>query len=184
MKTLKESLLSNIDTTIAQGDKWDKKFAAAQSELKYISDCINNFEPNNASGSKWYLWSDEYRKRATIFFKTPKLTKYFNLPGKHIFIQIIFTKFSHEWGVNIIFSNASKTTIDNKQRQMERIGNIQGNVLYTFEEKGATNDNASKFRMDEFIKTYVSHMFNDIEAFKQYVVAPHDKGIHPKVITI
>lgn len=188
MKTLKESLLDNIETTMKDGDKWhnklEKQIADVQSELKYISDCINNFEPNNSSASKWYLWSDEYRKRATIFFKTPKLTKYFNLPGKHIFIQIIFTKFSHEWGVNIIFSNASKTTIDNKQRQMERIGNIQGNVLYTFEEKGATNDNASKFRMDEFIQKYVSHMFNDIESFKQYVVEPYDKNMPNREITI
>jgi hypothetical protein len=184
MRTLKESLLSNIDTTIAQGDKWDKKLTVAQSELKYISDCINNFEPNNSSASKWYLWNGEYRTRATIFFKTSKLTKYFNLPGKHIFIQIIFDKNFHAWDVNVIFSNANKTTIDNKQHQLERIGNIQGDILYTFEEKNIPNDKDTKFSVDEFIKTYVSHMFNDIESFKRYVVEPHDKGIKPKVITI
>ena len=184
MKTLKESLLSDIDTTIAQGDKWDKKFAAAQSELKYISDCINNFEPNNASASKWHFWKDENKTRTTIFFKTSKLTKYFNLPGKHIFIAVSFNKYYQEWVVDIIFSNASKTIIDNRQHQLERIGNIQGDVSYRFEEKNIPNDKTSKFRVDEFIQTYVSHMFNDIESFKQYVVEPHDKGIHPKVITI
>lgn len=180
MKTLKESLLSDIDTNLAQGDKWDKKFATAQSELKYISDCINNFEPNSASPSKWYLWSNEYRKRATIFFKTPKLTKYFNLPGKHIFIQIIFDKYFHSWGVNVIFSNASKTTIDNKNNQMERVGSIRGNFLYTFKENGVPNDKASKFRMDEFIQTYVSPMFKDIESFKQYIVDPYDNKMPDK----
>jgi hypothetical protein len=180
MKTLKESLLSDIDTNLAQGDKWDKKFAAAQSELKYISDCINDFDPNSASPSKWYLWSNEYRKRATIFFKTPKLTKYFNLPGKHIFIQIIFDKYFHSWGVNVIFSNASKTTIDNKNNQMERVGSIRGNVLYTFKENGVPNDKASKFRMDEFIQTYVSPMFNSIESFKQYIVDPYDNKMPDK----
>jgi hypothetical protein len=112
------------------------------------------------------------------------LTKYFNLPGKHIFIQIIFDKYFHACGVNVIFSNANKTTIDNKQHQLERIGSICGDVLYKFEEKNIPNDKASKFRMDEFIKTYVSHMFNDIESFKRYVVEPYDKGIKPKVITI
>lgn len=182
MKTLIESLLSDIDTTLAQGDKWEKKFAAVQSEIKYISDCINNFEPNSARPSKWYLWNGKETTRATIFFRTSNLTKYFNLPGKHIFIAITFNKFFQAWDVNIIFSNANKTTIDNKLHQLERIGNIQGSILYRFEEKNIPNNKTSKFRMDQFIQTYVSHMFNDVESFKQYVVEPYGKGIPPKQI--
>lgn len=180
MKTLKESLLSDIDTTIAQGDKWDKKFAPAQSELKYISDCINNFEPNNASASKWNFQKSENTTRATIFFRTSKLTKYFNLPGKHIFIAVSFNKYSQAWTVDIIFSNANKTIIDNRRHHVEYIGNMRGSISYRFEEKNIPNDKTSKFRMDEFIQKYVSHMFNDIESFKQYVVETYDKGIPPK----
>lgn len=184
MKTLKESLLDDIETTMKSGDKWMKKLKEAQSELKYISDCINNFDPKSASPSKWYFWRGDYRVRSTIFFKTSKLTKHFNLPGKHIFIAVIFNKFHHTWDVNVIFSNAGKTTIDNRQHQLERIGSIRGNVLYSFEEKNIPNDKASKFRVDEFIQTYVSPMFTDIESFKQYIVEPYEKEILPNTTII
>lgn len=180
MRTLKESLLDDIGITMKKGDKWMKSIEDVKTDIKYMFDRINDFDPNSASPSKWYLWSNEYRKRATIFFKTPKLTKYFNLPGKHIFIQIIFDKYFHSWGVNVIFSNASKTTIDNKNNQMERVGSIRGHVLYTFKENGVPNDKASKFRMDEFIQKYVSPMFKDIESFKQYIVDPYDNKMPDK----
>lgn len=182
MKTLKESLLDNIETTMKNGDKFEKQFAAAKSELKYISDCINDFNPHNAKPSKWYLWNGETNDRITIFFKTPNLTKYFNLPGKHIFIAVTFIRYFHYWDVNVIFSNANKTIIDNKHRQLERIEHIKGDVSYTFEEKNIPKNKVTKFKVDEFIKTYVSPMFNDIESFKQYVVEPYNNGIHHKEI--
>ena len=184
MKTLYESILDDIDVQMSKGDKIVKNFTAVQSDLKYIDDCINNFDPNSARPSKWYLWRDDYRVRSTIFFKTSKLTKHFNLPGKHIFIAVTFNKFHHTWDVNVIFSNASKTTIDNRQRQLERIGSIQGSVSYNFEEKNIPTDKASKFRMDEFIQTYVSPMFNDFESFKQYIVEPYVNDIRPEKKTI
>ena len=179
MKTLKESLLDDIGTTMKKGDKWMKLLADINIDIKYIYDRINDFDPNSASGSKWYLWSNEYRKRATIFFKTPKLTKYFNLPGKHIFITVTFHMYSKEWNVSIIFTNANKTILDHRQNHLECIRSIQGSVSYTFEEKNIPNDKASKFRMDEFIQKYVSHMFSDIESFEKYIVEPCIKGISP-----
>ena len=184
MKTLKESILDDIGTTMKKGDKWMKKLAEVETNIKYISDCINDFDPHSASPSKWYLWSNDLRKRATIFFKTPKLTKYFNLPGKHIFVAVTFHKYSQEWNVSIIFSNASKTTLDHRQRHLECIGSIQGSISYTFEEKNIPKDKASKFRMDEFIQTYVSPMFNDIESFEKYIVEPCVSGIRSNTTII
>lgn len=184
MKTLKESLLDDIGTTLKNGNKMIKNFAAAEVDIKYIYDRINDFDSHSASPSKWYICKDDNRTHTTIFFKTPKLTKYFNLPGKHIFIQIIFDNYFKTWGVNVIFSNANKTTIDNKRHQMEHIGSIRGHVLHSFEEQGIPNNKASKFRIDEFIKTYVSPMFNSIESFKQYVVDPYEKGIRPNTTII
>jgi hypothetical protein len=184
MKTLKESLLSDIDTTIAQGDKWGKTHAEVETDIKYISDRINDFDPHSASASKWYLWRGEYTMRATIFFRTSKLTKYFNLPGKHIFITVSFNTYHHVWEVSVIFTNANKTVLDHKQHNLERVGNIKGSIWYKFEEKGIPNGKISKFNVDEFIQTYVRHMFNDIESFEQYIVKPYTEGIRPNTITI
>ena len=184
MKTLKESLLDDIETTMKGGDKWMKKLEEVQIDLKYISNCINNFDPNNATASQWYLWRGDYTVRATIFFRTPKLTKYFNLPGKHIFIAVVFNKIHHTWDVDILFSNANKTIIDNKLHQLERIGSIKGSMLYRFDEKNIPIDKETKFRVDEFIRTYVSRMFNDSESFKQYIVEPYEKGNHRNKETI
>ena len=184
MKTLYESILDDIDIQMKAGDRQAKNYEDVVSNLRYISNCINDFDPHSVSASKWYFWKDDYKKRSTIFFKTPKLTKYFNLPGKHIFIQIIFDNYFKTWDVNVIFSNASKTIIDNRQHQMERIGSIRGSISYKFEEKGTPNDKASKFRMDEFIQKYVSPMFNDIESFEKYIVEPCINGIRPNTTTI
>lgn len=178
MKTLKESILDDIDIQMKAGDKYAKEYKVALSDIKSISNCINNFDPNSAS-TKWYMWKNDLRKRATIFFKTPKLTKYFNLPGKHIFVAVTFHKYSQEWNVSIIFTNANKTILDHRQNHLECIRSIQGSVSYIFEEKNIPKDKASKFSMDEFIQKYVNHMFSDIESFEKYVVEPCIKGINP-----
>jgi hypothetical protein len=186
MKTLKESLLDDVGTTMKKGDKWMKALADINIDIKYMHDRINDFDPNSASGSKWYLWKGDSITRATIFFRTPKLTKYFNLPGKHIFITVTFNIYRHIWECWVMFTNANRTIIDNKLQQLERVGNVKGSVLYKFEENGIPSDKASKFSVDKFIQKYVSPMFKDIESFEEYIVKPHTEGnrFYPNTMTI
>lgn len=84
----------------------------------------------------------------------------------------------------MIFSNANKTIIDSKRQQMERIGSIQGDILYSFEESNIPNNKESKFSFDEFVQKYLSPMFNDINSFEQYIVEPYEKGINLNKTTI
>ena len=49
MKTLKESLLGNVEDNLKKGDKMVKEYDSAMNELKYIHKKLIDFSPNKYS---------------------------------------------------------------------------------------------------------------------------------------
>jgi hypothetical protein len=76
MKTLYESLLSDIDTNIAQGDEWEKNLKA---EIKEFLRVISSAKYYEATGFKNY--------RRTSFF-VPNALKQLGYDANHIEIMI------------------------------------------------------------------------------------------------
>lgn len=101
MKTLYESLLSDIDANLAQGDEWDKNLKA---EIKEFLKAISTAKNYESFGFR--------NKRKTSFF-VPNALKQLGYDANHIEIMIYTTDdLTDEWGLTILLSKRSD---DNKK---------------------------------------------------------------------
>lgn len=175
MKTLKESLLDNIETSMRKGDKMAKEEDLAIKELNYIYDKLQDFSHN----SYWVFnkgLSSKYR--CTIHLNAARLAKYLGLPAKHIFIMVDCSNFNKvKWGVSICITSATKPRLDKTTHVQYVNYNTQKTyIAYDFNETNCTFDSSGygnpKYSPAEFITKYVLPMFSDIDAFKENIINP------------
>lgn len=165
MKTLKESLLDDIDVTMKSGNKMMKEIALAEKELEYIQKRISDF---NASTMQWYSGAKtEYKHRLTMRVDAKRLAKYFNLPAKNIFFMLAYDQYKSKWHMRIILTSASKTQFD-KRTQAESVsfGYMKATLGYEY------NDSGKEIPPREFIMNYLYPMFENMQAFEHNIIEP------------
>lgn len=102
MKTLKESLLSDIDTTLAQGDEWEKNLKAEIKEFLKVIGAAKNYEGG---------YSLKNGRSNKVF--TPNVLHELGFDANHIEIMMYtmdsftFDSYADEWKLTIILSKRS-----------------------------------------------------------------------------
>lgn len=176
MKTLKESLLDNIETSMRKGDKMAKEEDLAIKELNSIYDRLQDF---TSSHSGWdYNKTLSYKYRCTIHLNATRLAKYLGLPAKHIFIIVQCSDWKKvRWGVRICITSATKPRLDKSTHaQYVSYNTEKALIAYDFNETNCTFDSLgygeSQYAPAEFITKYVLPMFSDMNAFKENIINP------------
>lgn len=180
MKTLKESLLDNIETSMRKGDKIAKEEDLAIKELNLIYDRLQDFSATKSvCPSCWeYTNSAAYKHRCSIHLNTPRLTKYFGLPAKYMFIIVHCSNWKKvKWSVRVCITSATKPRLDKiTHAQYVSYNTEKSLIVYDFNETNCTfNDlgyGESQYAPAEFITKYVLPMFSDIDAFKENIINP------------
>ena len=172
MKTLKESLLGDLENNLKKGDKMVKEYDSAMNELKYIHKKLIDFSPNQ--NTSWYagasgkLTGESYRW--SMFITSPKLLKFFKLPGKNLFVSVILSNYVKEWNLSITLTSASKPTFNNVYQTMG-INNIKKIIAYHLKDT-TIKDVKSDYSPEEIITKYLAPMFESEENFIKYIVEP------------
>lgn len=180
MKTLKESLLDNIETSMRKGDKMAKEEDLAIKELNSIYDRLQYFSSKHSAHSSCWEFNKvlSYKHRCTIHLSAARLAKYFGLPAKYIFIIVDCSNFKKvKWGVRICITSATKTRLDKSTHaQYVSYDTEKTLIAYDFNETNCTFDSSGygnpKYSLAEFITKYVLPMFSDIDAFKENIINP------------
>ena len=180
MKTLKESLLDNIETSMRKGDKMAKEENLAIKELNYIYDRLQDFSASSSAHSSYWYYNKvlSYKHRCTIHLNATRLAKYLGLPAKHIFILVDCSNYKKvKWGVRICITSATKPRLD-KQTHAQYISynTEKAKIVYDFNETNCAFDSSgfgeSQYAPAEFITKYVLPMFSDMNAFKENIIDP------------
>lgn len=118
MKTLKESLLSDIDTTLAQGDEWEKNLKAEIKEFLKVISAAKNYEGG---------YSLKNGRSNKVF--TPNALHELGFDANHIEIMMYtmdsftFDSYADEWKLTI---SLSKRSDDN----MKHICTVWEKIVY------------------------------------------------------
>jgi hypothetical protein len=172
MKTLKESLLGNLEDNYLKGDKMLKEHESAINELKYIHKKLIDFSPNNIvpwyTGGSGKLAGEGYR--LAMFVKSPKLLKFFKLQGKNIFFSVTLDYAMKQWDLSIILTSASKPTINNRYQTMTT--NHDKKIICYHLKDSTIKDVKSEYSPEEIITKYLAPMFESEENFIEYIVKP------------
>ena len=180
MKTLKESLLDNIETSMRKGDKMAKEEDLAIKELNYIYDRLQDFSASSSTHSSYWYYNKtlSYKHRCTIHLNATRLAKYLGLPAKHIFIMVQCSNWKKvKWGVRICITSATKPRLDKSTHaQYVSYNTEKALIAYDFNETNCTFDSLgygkSQYAPAEFITKYVLPMFSDMNAFKENIINP------------
>lgn len=175
MKTLKESLLDDIDTTYKEGSKWLSIHKKAEEELddikKLCGDLSNwtgdEYENENAMSDFRGIVCD-YK----IFIKCGKLSKLFDLIGKNMFIKIAFYPGMKSWTVDYQLTNANQAYPMPYRQNHLRIKSFKQSIEYRYKENGYKpgEGNRSKYTTEQILKKLVLPKFKNIETFKKEFV--------------
>jgi hypothetical protein len=169
MKTLYESLLSDIETTIKSGNKiandYEKVFKEFDNLKSLCSDISNwtggeyEFQTTNIPGVIY-----DYQ----LFVKCTQLTKYFGLVGKNIFIDVNFSP-SGVWEIRFVLTNSNKPTkYPNMDGQQYFIRNAKQNIYFKLPETSYRGGKGSRSKYDAkyIIDNYLMPKLADFETFK------------------
>ena len=172
MKTLKESLLGNVENNLKKGDKMVKEYDSAMNELQYIHRKLIDFSPNNITpwytGASGKLAGEGYRW--SMFIKAPKVSKFFKLPGKNIFVLVVLNYSEKEWHFLITLTGASKPSFNNRFQTMTT---THDKKIISYHIKDNTiKDYKSDHSPEEIITKYLAPMFESEENFVKYIVEP------------
>jgi hypothetical protein len=166
MKTLRESLLADMDDVFKAGDKYQKLYNNSIAELNEIYTKICNIKD-------WYwggngkLWGQVIH--GGIMVSIPNLAKYYNLSAKNMYLNIIFDDMIGEWIMHIILAGSSKTTIN--KYSIEITNRQKEFLVYRFADTSwKSMHNKSKYTKEDFINKYLLPIFNDINSFEEHVV--------------
>ena len=175
MKTLKESLLGDIEDNLKTGDKMVKEYDSAMNELKYIHKKLIDFSPNNITpwytGASGKLAGEGYRW--SMFIKAPKVSKFFKLPGKNIFVLVVLNYNTKEWDLLITLTGASKPKFNNNKFQTMTTTHDKKIISYHLKDTTIKNwDSKSDYSPEEIITKYLAPMFESEENFVKYIVEP------------
>ena len=173
MKTLKESLLDDIDKTMKTGDKLQKTYQLAEDELKWAYKNICDFK-SSMHDHNWYkggsgrLAGNMHSWK--MLLKTPRLSKFFNLKTKNLFVSVDFNNHDRIWRIYITNTGASKPVID-KQYQTMRTNSDKVTVSFTLKDTTVV-DGKSQHTIEEIITNHLAPIFASMETFKEKFVTP------------
>ena len=166
MKTLRESLLADIDDVIKDGDKHQKLYDKSIAELKELYVKISKIQD-------WY-WGGNGKLTGQvihggIMVSIPNLAKYYELSARHMYINVIFDDMIGEWVIHIILAGSSKTTIN--KYSIEVTNRQKEFLIYRFFDTWWKHiHDESKYTKEGFINKYLLPIFKDINSFEEYVV--------------
>ena len=169
MKSLYESILSDIETTIKSGNKiandYQKVFKEFDNLKSLCSDLSNwtggeyEFQTTNIPG---VIYSYQ------LFVKCTQLTKYFGLTGKNIFIDVNFSP-SGFWEIRFVLTNSNQPTkYPNMNGQHYFVKNAKQNIYFKLHEtsyKGGRGSR-SKYDVKHIIDNYLMPKLANFEMFK------------------
>lgn len=149
MKTLKESLLSDIDTNLAQGDEWEKNRKAEIKEfLKVISTAKN--------------WEGGYslKNGRSIKLFTPNALRELGFDANHIEIfmytmdSFSFASSNDDWAIEITLSKRSD---DN----MKHINTVWKKIVYI--------DRWEFDKWNDVVKNLIKPAVKSLDTFKKFL---------------
>ena len=175
MKTLKESLLDDIDTTYKEGSKWlsiHKKAEQELADIRKLCGDLSNWTGDEAENEN--AMSDfrgivcDYK----IFIKCGKLSKLFDLIGKNMFIKLAFYPGLKSWTVDYQLTNANQAYPMPYRQNHLRIKSFKQSIEYRYNEIGYKPGPGmhSKYKPEQILKKFVLPKFKDIETFKKEFV--------------
>ena len=186
MKTLKESLLDNIETTIKNGDKMLKNYKIAEKELENLYNKCKDLK--NYAGGEF----DDYIDRETaktgynyqLFVECPKLLKYFGISAKNIFLVLLFSPNERIWRIRMHFISTKPIEHFSHKGWLMLNGRTKNEICFEYKDASFNPHNnssdTSKYTCEYMIDNYILPKFSSMDAFKQYVIEPHSKGITHK----
>lgn len=174
MKTLKESLLADIETSMASGTKLADTYKKAEKELedikKTVCDLSNwvGYEQENITEFELYKGIKVVYR---IFIKCSKLSKIFDLIGKNLFISLVFMP-GFRWSVKYAFTNANQAHRLPDDQNHLFIKHFKQAFEYQYKENGYKpgTGNRSKYTPEEIIEKLILPKFENIETFKSEIV--------------
>jgi hypothetical protein len=148
MKTLKGSLLSDIDTTLAQGDEWEKNLKAEIKEFFKAISTVRNYE---SFGFK--------NGRKTAFF-VPNVLKQLGYDANYIEIKMYtmdnfgFETHMNEWKLSIILSKRSDDS-------MKHINTVYDKMVYM--------DRWEFYKWNDVVKELIKPAAKSLDTFKKFL---------------
>lgn len=169
MKTLYESILSDIDTNIKSGNKIANDYQKVFNEFDNLKSLCSDL-------SNWT--GGEYELQATnipgviydyqLFVKCTQLTKYFGLIGKNIFIDVNFSP-SGVWEIQFVLTNSNQSTkYPNMKGEHYYVKDAKRRIIFKLPEtsyKGGRGSR-SKYDVKYIIDNYLMPKLSDFETFK------------------
>lgn len=169
MKTLYESLLSDIETNIKSGDKIANDYQKVFKEFDNLKSLCSDL-------SNWT--GGEYELQAThipgviydyqLFVKCTQLTKYFGLAGKNIFIDVNFSP-SGFWEIRFALSNSNQPTkYPNMHGEHYFVKNAKQTIYFKLSETSYVGGKGSRSKYDvkHIIDNYLMPKLANFETFK------------------
>ena len=175
MKTLKESILSDMENALQDGDKFDKQYKAAEKELNVIKSLCSDIK-NWHGGEGENIDGDNINNGIAydyqIFVNCAKLDKMFSLPGKKLYILIKFIPRLQQWTLTFEFTNAREMC---QNPNCERYSFIKSfkqkfELAYIDTKFVKGKGKRSRFTPQEFIDKYVISNFTDMNTFEKEIV--------------
>ena len=175
MKTLKESLLGDLENNMKIGTLMVDNFKKAKKELddikKQCADLSNwsgdEHEIENAL-SLYRGVAVEYR----ILLKCGKLSKHFDLIGKNLFITLAFFPGMYRWSIEYKFTNSNQAHRMPYSQNHLFIKSFKHAFEYRYKEKGYVpgEGSRSKYTAKQIIERFILPKFENIETFKSEIV--------------
>jgi hypothetical protein len=174
MKTLKESLLADVETSMTSGTKMVDTYKKAEQELndikKLCGDLSNwtGYEQENITEFELYKGIKVVYR---IFIKCSKLSKLFDLIGKNLFISLVFSP-GYRWSVKYQFTNANQAHRLPDDQNHLFIKHFKQAFEYQYKETGYKPGagSRSKYTPEEIIEKLILPKFENIETFKSEIV--------------
>ena len=169
MKTLYESILSDIETNIKYGNKIENNYQKVFKEFDNLKSLCGDI--SNWTGGEYELQSTlkpgviyDYQ----LFVKCTQLPKYFDLAGKNIFIEVNFFP-SGFWEISFALSNSNRPTkYPNMPGEYYFVKDTKQNIYFKLSEtsyKGGKGSR-SKYDVKYIIDTYLMPKLSNFETFK------------------
>lgn len=172
MKTLYESILSDIETNIKSGNKIANDYQKLFKEFDNLKSLCSDF--GNWVGGEYEVQTTNtlgIRYEYQLFIKCPHLTKYFDLAGKNIFIEVNFYP-SGVWEIQFVLTTSNQPTKysgnPSTNGQQYFIKNAKQRIIFKLLEtsyKGGINSR-SKYDAKYIIDNYLMPKLSDFETFK------------------
>lgn len=184
MITLYEGILTDMESTMSIGDKYEKDYKLAHKEFdNLISTCSN---PKNWKGSAWAHHPADLAgfhnlryagviQDFQIFIKCSKLLKHFELPARNVFIRIHFTPADKEWRIEFELTNSHQPTVNpNRTDGTIFVKNHKHKIVFTLKELSYVNgvNKRSKYSIDDIIEKYLMPKLKDLNTFENEIVKP------------